>query len=132
MHSRCEAVRRCLVFPPCHHPIFLTHHPLDPCLTTSLTNPLHHRPHHTHTHTPLPTPRFRQYLFAAQSRLLLRLGRPVDVAERALRFIAATARQLAAREAPAAGGGKAAAGGGGGVRPLFKEVRRGCGSGKRD
>ncbi|KAG2424134.1 hypothetical protein HXX76_014808 [Chlamydomonas incerta] len=78
--------------------------------------------------------RFRQYLFAAQSRLLLRLGRPVDVAERALRFIADTARQLAARQAAtaaaaaAAAGGAAAGGAGGGkvaggsVRPLFKEA----------
>ena len=37
------------------------------------------------------TRRFRQYLFAAQARLLLRLGRPIDVAERGLRFVDATA-----------------------------------------
>jgi len=30
---------------------------------------------------------FRQYLFAAQSRLLLRMGRPLDTAERGIRFI---------------------------------------------
>ncbi|GLC41256.1 hypothetical protein PLESTM_001176800, partial [Pleodorina starrii] len=66
--------------------------------------------------------RFRQYLFASQSRLLLRLGRPVDVAERGLRFIGALASELGQREeraAAAAGGG---GGGGNGVRPLFKEA----------
>ncbi|KXZ42764.1 hypothetical protein GPECTOR_119g395 [Gonium pectorale] len=55
---------------------------------------------------------FRQYLFASQARLLLRLGRPVDVAERGLRFIGATAAELSRREQLASGG----------VRPLLKEA----------
>ncbi|GFR46524.1 hypothetical protein Agub_g8110, partial [Astrephomene gubernaculifera] len=58
--------------------------------------------------------RFRQYLFASQARLLLRLGRPVEVAERGLRFIAATAAELGQREGRA--------GAQGGVRPLLKEA----------
>ncbi len=57
--------------------------------------------------------RFRQYLFASQSRLLLRLGRPGDVAEKGLRFIGAVAAELGQRERSPEGG----------VRPMFKEVR---------
>ncbi|GLI61031.1 hypothetical protein VaNZ11_003295, partial [Volvox africanus] len=56
--------------------------------------------------------RFRQYLFASQSRLLLRLGRPVDVAERGLRFIGALEAELGQRERSPTGG----------VRPLFQEA----------
>eukprot|EP00878_Enallax_costatus_P028549 GHUV01030842.1.p1 GENE.GHUV01030842.1~~GHUV01030842.1.p1 ORF type:complete len:447 (+),score=91.95 GHUV01030842.1:177-1517(+) len=55
---------------------------------------------------------FRQYLFAAQARVLLRLGRPVDVAERGLVFIQNFLAILAAREAA------------GQVKPWFKEVGR--------
>lgn len=35
-----------------------------------------------------------QYLFAAQSRLLLRMGRPLDAAERGIRFITRMEQQL--------------------------------------
>ncbi|WIA35160.1 hypothetical protein OEZ86_003632 [Tetradesmus obliquus] len=52
---------------------------------------------------------FRQYLFAAQARVLLRLGRPVDVAERGLVFVQHFLGILAAREAA------------GLVKPWFKE-----------
>eukprot|EP00879_Flechtneria_rotunda_P024943 GHRR01026470.1.p1 GENE.GHRR01026470.1~~GHRR01026470.1.p1 ORF type:complete len:429 (+),score=155.71 GHRR01026470.1:52-1338(+) len=52
---------------------------------------------------------FRQYLFAAQARVLLRLGRPIDVAERGLVFVQNFLAILAAREAA------------GQIRPWFKE-----------
>ncbi|KAF6250949.1 hypothetical protein COO60DRAFT_1645717 [Scenedesmus sp. NREL 46B-D3] len=52
---------------------------------------------------------FRQYLFAAQARVLLRLGRPVDVAERGLVFVQNFLAILASREAA------------GLIKPWFKE-----------
>ena len=35
----------------------------------------------------MPEFHFRQYLFASQARVLLKLRRPVDVAERGLHFV---------------------------------------------
>jgi hypothetical protein len=52
-------------------------------------------------------------MFAAQSRLLLRMGRPTTVAERGLHFVRRMLATLVEKQ------------GKGLVRPLFKEVRPG-------
>ena len=75
----------------------------------------------------IPEFRFRQYLFAAQARLLLRMGRPVDVAERAVKFIPAMvalleekerAQQVPQQKQQAAAGQQQQC-----IRPHFAQVR---------
>ncbi|GMH45221.1 hypothetical protein BSKO_13178 [Bryopsis sp. KO-2023] len=54
--------------------------------------------------------KFRQYLFAAQARLLIKLGRPVEVIERGLKFIQTFSRLLKEKEKANES------------KPLFREV----------
>jgi len=54
---------------------------------TLMTTPWRHMRRAVLKRNTVPEFAFRQYLFAAQSRLLLRMGRPLDTAERGIRFI---------------------------------------------